>query len=497
MSDINADSLYPLLGSNWRLVFKGQAQLLAYLSGLAEAENDVELSLDRAIAAVSRLTSPLLRRQRWHRLSLRESERNVGDLTSYRYGDGALYGAGQQYGAQRRISASRFPLPAGLVAAPFAVNRMTSPSLCWVHGIDYTIDVDLKFIEFVANPFDDSLIPQRGLYANGEEVDRELELWLYRPDYDEDLYYRQWGYVLDLYGASTSNYRDAVNAAWDCLVEGVSTLRMRQFVAAVLDIPISTGDETVQEIFEDHGQLCVATESKIYRYHGESTATVAVGDALQPGQTLTDSLRFDRFGTGQVPYGVTGITLDRPLFGTETFGGIFFPDEAVETVVTTDAYGYTELRFPLGGWPADVDWLFDTLQARGRANGTTPAMLLDRRENKTGQPSASNLPATINPAEFVVENVLRNNASMIRIDANHVGPNALPLSYLRRLPQLIPPHTTALIEFSAAAAADVFDPDDFTDEVTPFCSVTADGDELDPDLVDDVVTARYIDGVCL
>ena len=499
MANVSAASLRVLLGSMWRHIFDNQLQLDAFLAGRAEAENDGELTLQRAIDSVSRLTTPIMKRRQWHRLVLRESERNTAETASVTYGGEQVYGDGTVYGQTLNLTVSRFPLPTGLVTVPFALNRMTMPTLCWASGSDFTIDVENQYIEFAQNPFDEPLIAQRGLYADGGEVDRELELWLYRPDYDIDLFYRRWGYVLGIAGPSTANYGSTINAAWDSLVEGSSLTRMRQFIAAVTDVPIAADDDNTEvvAIFTDNDRLCIASESHVYFFHPDSTAVVAVGDQLEPYQELVSTTQLVRFGNGEVPDDVTGIVLDRQLFGQALFNGLQFVNASVAATVTVDEYGYTDWRFPVGGWPADVDWLFDSMQERGRDTDSTLAMLLDTRTNKVGQPTAGNLPTTVNPAEFVAQHVLRNNAVLLQIDTTRVGVNALPLSYLRRLPQMLAAHATVLLELTAEAVEDVFDHTQLEDEITPYQAAVVPDDVFDHTQLTDTLTARYIDGVCL
>lgn len=499
MSDITADTLLPLLGSAWRQVFSEQGQLEAFLAALAEAENGVELSLDTAIASVSRLTSPLLQRKRWHRLVLRESQLNTASVAAYTYGDAGNYGEGLTYGQLQPLTVYRFELPASLAMSPFAMNARVAPTLCWTCGIDFKIDTAEGYIEFAVNPFNESRIAIRGLYVNDAQVDRELELWLYRPDYDVDLFYRRWGYVLSLLGPSSVNYKEAVNAAWDSLVEGSSLHRLRSFAAAVADVPLAADDEDgqVTDIFNDHGYLFIASTSRLYRFNDNALPMVEVGDRLLPGQELVDTVRVSRLSDGSVPSGLLGVTLDKQLFGSDLFGGLFFANETVATTVTTDADGFTDWRFPVGGWPSDVDWLFDTLQTRGVSADGTLAMLLDQRSNKVGQPSAGNLPATVNPAEFVIANVLRNNAAILQLDVAGFGSNALSLTCLRRLPQMLAAHATMLVELTIPAASDTLDATEVDDTVTTYLAATMPDETFDHSQVTERLTARYIDGTCL
>lgn len=498
---VTPQTLLPLLGSVWRTVFSDDGQLAAYLAGLSTVEAEVDTALDAAVAAVNRRTTPVYREPNWQRLVLRKTKLNDGAVASYRFGDAAItYGFGISYGDTAPVDGYRFAVPVGLVSVPFIATAPANPGLIWTEGIDYTINGADGYLEFTQDPFTVAEIPLRGVYAADTEaaVDQEIELWLHRPRFDEDNVHKQWGYAVQFRDTNGFTYRDAVNALFDSAVEGASELRFRQFLAAICDVPIADGDETVESIFDSDDCLWIATDRRVYRHHIDATATVAVGDVLAAGQTMTDAMRIDSFGAGTLPAGLTGLSLDLALLSSDTFGGLFFANESLPVAVTTDNFGYTELRFDIGGWPADVDWLFDTLQARGRAADQTLAMLLDRRDNKVGQPTAANLPTRINPAEFVAENVLRSNAVLVRITTDRLGPDALALTKMRMLRRLLPPHATALIELTATALTSTLDADAISDTITPISCGDVQEDTLDPDtILPDTLTARYIDGVCL
>src|SRR5690606_17803300 len=115
-----------------------------------------------------------------------------------------------------------------------------------------------------------------------------------------------------------------------------------------------------------------------------------------------------QFQRGQVPAELRAVELGRGWLAAGFVGGLTFENKDVPLVVESDGV-YTRLSWELGGWDQDVRRFFDQLHARGLANPPTLAQLLDRRTNPAGEPTAANLPATINPLAFLVANVLRNH----------------------------------------------------------------------------------------
>jgi len=133
------------------------------------------------------------------------------------------------------------------------------------------------------------------------------------------------------------------------------------------------------------------------------------------------------------------------------------------------------MSFEVGGYPTDVTLLFDLMFQRARENNTkTLAEIYDvRPEGQTTQPTAASLPATINPCEFLVANVLRFNYSAVYLRATA---ETARLTYLtdRILRRLVPPWQTLLvfvdIEFGydqVSGMTQVSESLEFTDEMDP------------------------------
>jgi hypothetical protein len=173
---------------------------------------------------------------------------------------------------------------------------------------------------------------------------------------------------------------------------------------------------------------------------------------------------------------------------------------------------YTYIKFRVGGHPADVEYFFDEIHARGIAAAQSPtdpchptrrkgtlAHLLDRRVNPEGEPTAQHLPTTINPLRFLVENVLRNNVFTVRILVSALGQNRLGLYNIRHLRQLLPPQTAMLVIFELDADKDVVNAESQLNEtVTYFRGMTPVTDTLTTpqNVVDLGATARLISGTC-
>jgi hypothetical protein len=469
-SDVHRpETLQSLLGSHWNGVFSAEQQIRSLVEsrGLLEQQRLLELTETRD--SISRLSQPLLRTQRWHRVLLLESERNSDDIALLRYADedlSAVYGTHPETGALFRYGTphnleSAFPRPADLQEAPFLTNGLRAPSVVLTHGQDFYLDSNDAALVFRTNPFDDSRFVITDIYEDGEVVDRSIEVWLFRSQYDQDLVYRQFGYVIDLHLESTAEYRDYVNAIWDAAVLGASAQPLDAALAALTDTPLTlSAGETVEHIVEDARHLLVITDQHVYRFPQSASAVVAVGDTLPAGAALVDTLRILEFHRGEVPDIDTlqGLELGEGfLVGGDGYtGGISFYNRSVPLEVDSSGI-FTRVEFEVGGFAADVALFWEQFHSRGELNPPTLAQLLDLRESPTTEPTAASLPATINPLEFLIQNVLRNHAFVARIRTNQQGPGSLPLSAARKLRKIIPPHTALLIVTELSAVPDSVD----------------------------------------
>lgn len=464
--DSPATLLY-YLGSHWNSVYGGQQQIrtIVYARGRVGHQTDIERQ--EAVDSVSRLTVPVFHTDHWYQLILRESERNSALAATPRYGaerspgEPLRYGdGGLRYG--RPLNRYfQFPAPSDLRDADFAFNRLISPSRSLTKHLDFYLTDGV--IVFRENPFDSSLVSVRDVYENGQVVDREATLWLFRAKRDREYIYRRHGYVLGFQLPSSRNYRDLMNALRDGVVEGGSGKPLEEAVAAICDTPIARGDETVEHVARDARSLLVITDQHVYRYPLNASPIVSAGDQVRAGDQLVDTVQFIEFGDGTVPATLTALEIGEGLLPAGYLGGLTWPNREVAVEVDTSGI-FTRVEWELGGFPGDIEKFWDDFHANGVFNPPTLAQLLDRRSNQVGEPSAAALPATINPLGFLAANVLRNHAFVVKIKHTCCGPRALPMETLRHLRRIIPPHTHMLIVMELAADSETITMDGPGDE---------------------------------
>jgi hypothetical protein len=183
---------------------------------------------------------------------------------------------------------------------------------------------------------------------------------------------------------------------------------------------------------------------------------------------------------------------------------LVFENKDVPLIVEEDVDGFTKVSWELGGFPGDVEKFFDDLHARGVAAGETLANLLDTRTNKVGEPGPSNLPATINPFEFLCQNVLRNNAYMVKVRTSSFGRDAVGLNAAKILRKVHQPWTAIIILVELALSDDPIIMDGPGDDTRPGFEETAKiflgtgfSESIDPaTFISECVRIKQIGGRC-
>lgn len=509
------DLLLSFLGSHWSAAWSNRQQIRSLMQARGDEERQKQINLGEAAASVSRLTVPVFHTDHWFKLTLKESELNDENIAVLRYGEGAVYGhdpitgVEYKYGVPQNLW-SMFPILSTIAESTFIFNRLTQPSVSLSHGLDYFFDITDNAIVFRENPFRNPLISIQEVYSAGIVVDREITLWMFRPKIDLEDIYKQFGYVLDLKLDSSEEYRGYLNAIWDGVVEGASGKDLEEAIASLTDTPVvQTDGEIVQHIQKDHLHLLVLTDKQAYRYPTNTLAVVSVGDTVNAGDQLVDTVRIFEFHDGVVPIvtELAAVEVGQGFIVSGFVGGITFYNKSTPLDVDTSGI-FTRIEFSVGGFVGDIAEFWDQFHARGVDNPPTLAQLLDQRTNKVGEPTAAALPVSINPLEFLIQNVLRNNAFVVKIRVNQQGPNRIPLSHAKQLRRIIPPHTAIILLVELVVDNEVIIMEQPGDDLLPgFEEAPALGaafepitETLDPATLiseDDEPRLRQVEGICL
>jgi hypothetical protein len=447
----NPDKLLELLGSFWATTYQGNSLLKDLVGTAGQMAQQSHLQLLELIRSVSRFDVPIFHQSNWYGLRILESELNSDTslLTTYTTPSANQYNTTTSL-AYAEISDQSFysvTKPAGLENVKVIFNRLTAPSVELVQNIDFWVHDSV--ITLRENPFDNPLIPKREILSgNGTVSDRECMLWLYRGQWDWDLIYEQFGYALRLKLKSSQGYKDFINAIFDAFVAGTSVRTQSQALAAAFGIPLVVeAEETVENIINDADKLNIITNVHVYQFPLGTTSLVSLGDIVRAGDTLVDLFQVFELNRGATinPNDISALSVGSGVLAWGFWGDLTWENKEQDIVVEENVDGYTKVSWELGGFPSDKDKFWADVHIAGIAANETLAMLLDVRENPTGQATATSLPLTINPLQFLADNLLRNNAYVVKVKPGSQLSNQLAFVPIAQLRKIQPPHTLMIL----------------------------------------------------
>lgn len=427
------DLVLALIGSFWSETYTERAYALRGVKARCDLLNGIYVRLGEAADVLARLRCPVFRRENWHHLVLSESARGArparyGVTATPYQGGGLLYDGGE--------GGFVYPLPAGAADVRVMFNRVTAPSASLFRGIDFWIEDG--FVRFATDPFADDRFAVAAVTEDGVDTDRELSLWMYNADFDDDYVYAHWGFVAGVKARSSEGYKSLVNALLDSTVLGTSVGRLEAACCHAAGVPVAVGGDTVLAVTDDYLHTLVITDRAAYRLPLGSTPTRAVGETFYAGEPVSDAVRVFEFNRAQGPDDLPGLSLGRGFLLGAFMGELGFPNETTTLVAEDMPDASVRVSCALGGHPADVEHFWNLTHELGLASGLTLA-------DRIGYP----LPATINPLAFLLEHVLRNNAFVVRVKMAGLGVDGAGLAHVGAVARLVPPHTGVVFVIEA------------------------------------------------
>ena len=447
----NADLLLNLLGSFWATTYQGNKLISDLTEVTGQMAQQTYAQLMELVNSTSRFNVPLFHQDNWYALRFRETDLNTNSdlLPKYTTQTTQIHTADNSLAYGQALSTPYFLLakPRGLSEVKLIFNRLTAPTVELVQGVDYWLEDTV--IIFRNNPFKNDLIAKRDLLNDrGEIADKEIVLWMYRGKWDWFATYKQFGYALRLQLKSSENYKQFINAILDAFISGTSIRTQQLALAAVFGVPlVIEAKEVVERIIRDADKLNIITDQHAYRFPLSATPIVFRHQQVTAGDSLTDLLQIFEFNRGKQidPQDISALSVGAGLLPPEFYGELVFENIETPIIVELEVDGFTKISWKLGGFPFDADKFWDDTHAIGVAKNQTLAMLLDRRVTPIGQPTAAMLPSTINPLQFLTDNVLRNNAYVVKIKAGISRATRLPFIPSDQLRKIQPPHTLMLL----------------------------------------------------
>ena len=481
-ADKYGEQLLTSLGSFWYWYFKERDKLATHLRGVGHRRGQTHFDYLEAVNLVSRYTTAVFHTEDWYQLTLRQSD---AETVMNVYGqENLIYGSDGQYG-QAQTAEYLFPLPSDdffgdLTEMPYTIyNRILYPSNTWTFGVEYDIDEDRRLIRFLEDPFDSEYVAKRDVYNDdGELVDQEIGLWVFKGKWDQDDLYEHWSFAVALVAESTELFKDLTNALWDAYAFGSNVEALQKMVAALLGIPLVIEPvEHVEDVVVESDRNLVITDKHVYEFSLEADVIVDVGDTVLAGQELTDAVTVVDCAANTPDYSeLAAVSLDSSYLSGGYFSELVFENGNVDLEYEgVNSSGKAVVTFRIQGYPADVDLFFDKSMDLALSTGDrTLAELLDLRDNPATQPLPANLPSQVNPLEFALDQIMRNNLWFMKIRTPAIRSDAPGLAFLRHIRPVVPPHTSLLIFVEIAPSTDTMDLSIEGDDDTPGASEEVD-----------------------
>lgn len=106
-------------------------------------------------------------------------------------------------------------------------------------------------------------------------------------------------------------------------------------------------------------------------------------------------------------------------------------------------------------------------------NRGTLAQLLDKRNIAIGEASTQDLPNTINPLQFLCNNLIVNNGFIVKIKQDAIQVDNDYIKLLSDLQYVVPPEKAVLLCIELSELLDVVDINDSNEEVTTMYATDA------------------------
>lgn len=444
ISDLDSyEALLSLLGSFWSTYYEGRDVIEGLCQARLEAEKQAAQQAQETENAIGVTTISPWHTERWTAWTIKSGDIGPGRIT--KFGDEATFGESGEgttlFGGSSDGSVG-WTAPTALYDCGLISSGISGNPVWLVRGIDFSVESGR--IVFWRNPFSDSRFVQ---YETEDGTDVEIQLFLFNSQFDYGQTYEQFGSAVGRYGDSSQEYVDSLAAELTGIAGNPSSSSFQKLAAALVDVDlVKEAGEVVEDIQSNAEEHLVITDKNIYKLSAEANLLVSVGDVLEDSQPLTDALRIDFLNNGTIPAGLEAIEVPASFFGGTTTGPLTFSDTD-EAVSVSTVSGKTKITFGLGGDSSDITAFFTKMHANGVATGSTLANCLDTRpQPAVGEPAAGNLPSTINPLEFLLQNVLRGNAVLIRGIPTAYGPNSVGLEKSWPLRRLLSPFVALLIQ---------------------------------------------------
>lgn len=478
----NAEYLYSALGSFWTSLFSDQDTLKGYTLGQAEEIIQRYQDFVEIVNSFNIDKSPVWHKENWKPLVIYKSQVNrvsfVFNLDDSVFGpqpatDTVYNGVTFRFGRDKQPSAEVYTYePSEVINTAAAISdKIIDPTVLMTRGVDFNFDKGIVY--FNRDPFQLNIPTSQVINEDGQpatyvddqgtiQLEERLILWLCSAEIDKDLIYNNFGNWICNLKESSEEYKQIIKALMKIAVHGPTVYQLTLCLSAFMEIPIATKDEVVEQVFEDQYSKFIVTNLSVYKVkrHHHIKEEIEAGYTLRKGQTMTTNLglwdsmsRFpgQRYTNTDFSYGwwtdkeITGdlFNLSKYLFYGEYMNQLAFSTDM--ELVSLNGQG--EIVFPVQGEARDVNTFLGYLNQEQNKELIKDVFKLIN--NGDTYP--------LIPLSFVMENFLKNNTILIKMDFEKEDDHVRILSLLPLLREYLPPYCYCVYKLALSVAQEVVD----------------------------------------
>ena len=481
----DANTLFGWMGRFWSQVYQDPDFVRLCMTGRGMNATSLVITGEETRKLVDRRSLPVLHRERWFPVTIRESQRGIGGAGTLRIGaqptpvlgpqNPGVFRSGRVFqigGSVQFDDIIVYPIDTGVVHVMSLITDNPAAPRMTLTPADFAVESGSLVLRRSMDPFADStLAPNVELGPDGSVKDRTLTLWGLDVMFDWQYVAKYLGYVLGFNSApSTEYHKRLINAMWDSLTGAATLANTEALATAIYDVPVAVVDEPVVRILS--GLVLTATHA--YKVTTVDPA-ITEGTVLYRGQPLTTGVKLvtgayntDALGS-QLRIDVPSVTFPVSFFAAPLNSGLTADWNEVPVVVDGfDANGNPRVRFAFNGDPDDDQAFWELFWSNCEAAGVSSrACMADWIDDIVVATDGAVL-GYIAPLEFMLRTFVGVNCAFLVVDRSALsadGLDAVRKGYAGLIQDTIPAGQYLFLIERKTVPVEQYELDDTTDAV--------------------------------
>ena len=289
--------LYNWLGSFWTNIYYDKQFIQDLQSGRTLQYNQLYLDILENLKLEDRKNAPIIHRERWYPLIVKESEKNTGNLSKIKAGmpkavigeqtDEVYPDVTFKIGSNAEFTdLETYPVHGEFTdVVTCIVDNILKPNHILRKGVDFVVGENAIAIHKSYSPFTSNSFPA---FETQEGNDREAVFWGCDTLIDKDYLNRHLGYIVNTDVPTSQAGKDIINSYWDS-INYTNFGNFNQLLGVLCEVPVVKEDV---EIIETVLEQAVITDKNVYRfkYTPEYRTKIVPGNPVYKGEFLDTAI---------------------------------------------------------------------------------------------------------------------------------------------------------------------------------------------------------------